>query len=246
MLLRPSSLIGGSKNKYTDYLRIVLTLELAHLKKVRLILIIKKVGLNMLAVIQARMGSKRFPGKVLADFGKKKILLRVWEVVAKVCGGQNTIVATSANSQDDPVALFGAQYGWRVYRGHPENVWSRFHEISKETDAEWILRICADSPLMSAPLIQAMIQLVRADLDLITNIHPRTFPRGQSVEIIHRRLFREEFFFPQTSSDREHVTPHLYRIPSLRILNYLNPLGDQSREAWSVEEPGDIERLEKL
>lgn len=99
---------------------------------------------------------------------------------------------------------------------------------------------------MSASLIQAMIQLVRPGLDLITNVYPRTFPHGQSVEIIRERLFREEFFFPETNSDREHVTPHLYRIPDLRILNHLNPLGDQSREAWSVEEPEDIERLEKL
>jgi spore coat polysaccharide biosynthesis protein SpsF len=198
------------------------------------------------AVIQARFGSRRFPGKVLEEFHGKKVLAHVLEAAGQACGRENTILATSDQSQDDAVANFAEKEGWAVHRGSLEDVWSRFRDIAATSGADWIVRICADSPLMSTPLIRTMIQLVRPDLDLITNIHPRTFPRGQSVEIIHQRLFREEFFFPQTSSDREHVTPHLYRIPSLRILNHLSPLGDQSREAWSVEEPGDIERLEKL
>jgi spore coat polysaccharide biosynthesis protein SpsF (cytidylyltransferase family) len=66
------------------------------------------------------------------------------------------------------------------------------------------------------------------------------------VEILRRRLFAEKEFFPQNDADHEHVTPHLYRIPGIRILNHENPLGNQSGLAWSVEETGDIERLEKL
>jgi spore coat polysaccharide biosynthesis protein SpsF len=91
-----------------------------------------------------------------------------------------------------------------------------------------------------------MINLTGPDIDLVTNVHPRTFPHGYSVEILRRRLFIEKEFFPQTDADREHVTPHLYRIPGLRILNHENPLGNQSGLAWSVEEAGDIERLEEL
>jgi spore coat polysaccharide biosynthesis protein SpsF (cytidylyltransferase family) len=91
-----------------------------------------------------------------------------------------------------------------------------------------------------------MVNLVQPGIDLVTNVHPRTFPHGCSVEILRRRLFTEKEFFPQTYADREHVTPHLYRSPGLRILNHENPLGNQSDLAWSVEEAGDIERLEKL
>jgi len=155
-------------------------------------------------------------------------------------------LATSDQSQDDAVADFAAKGDWAVHRGSLEDVWSRFRDIAISARASWIIRICADSPLMSASLIQTMIKLLRPDSDLITNIYPRTFPRGQSVEIIRARLFREEPFFPKTNSDREHVTSHLYRIPGLRILNHANPLGDQSAEAWTVEEPADIERLEKI
>ena len=114
------------------------------------------------------------------------------------------------------------------------------------TEAEWVVRICADSPLIPASLIRSMINLVEPDFDLVTNVHPRSFPHGYSVEILRRRLFTEKEFFPQTDTDREHVTPHLYRIKGLRILNHENPLGNQSDLAWSVEETGDIERLEKL
>jgi spore coat polysaccharide biosynthesis protein SpsF (cytidylyltransferase family) len=198
------------------------------------------------AVIQARYGSRRFPGKVLKEFRGKKVLAHVLEAAATASGKENVVLATSDQSQDDAVAAFAANGGWAVYRGSQEDVWSRFRDIAMASEATWIIRICADSPLMSPSLIESMIQLVRSDLDLITNVHPRTFPHGQSLEILHRRLFEEARSHPKTSADREHVTPHLYRLPGLRILNHKNPLGDQSCEAWSVEEPGDIERLEKL
>lgn len=202
--------------------------------------------MKCIVVVQARMNSARFPGKVLVDFHGKSVLQHVLESVGLACEKQNVVLATSSQSQDDAVTALAASGGWAVHRGSLDDVWSRFRDIAATSGADWIVRICADSPLMPACLIRTMIQLVRPDLDLVTNIHPRTFPRGQSVEIIHQRLFREKAFHPKTSADREHVTSHLYRIPRLRILNYINPLGDQSREAWSVEEPGDIERLKKL
>jgi spore coat polysaccharide biosynthesis protein SpsF (cytidylyltransferase family) len=198
------------------------------------------------AVIQARFGSRRFPGKVLEEFHGKKVLAHVLEAAGQASGKENVVLATSDQSQDDAVAAFAANGGWAVHRGSLEDVWSRFRDIAMATDATWIIRICADSPLMAPSLIETMIQLAHPDLDLITNVHPRTFPHGQSVEILHRRLFEEVRSHPKTSADREHVTPHLYLLPGLRILNHKNPLGDQSHEAWSVEEPGDIERLERL
>jgi spore coat polysaccharide biosynthesis protein SpsF (cytidylyltransferase family) len=174
------------------------------------------------------------------------VLAHVLEAAGQASGKENVVLATSDQSQDDAVAAFAANGGWAVHRGSLEDVWSRFRDIAMATDATWIIRICADSPLMAPSLIETMIQLAHPDLDLITNVHPRTFPHGQSVEILHRRLFEEVRSHPKTSADREHVTPHLYLLPGLRILNHKNPLGDQSHEAWSVEEPGDIERLERL
>jgi spore coat polysaccharide biosynthesis protein SpsF len=203
-------------------------------------------NLKIVAVVQARTSSRRFPGKVLKEFRGKKVLAHVLEAAGLACGNERVICATSRDPGDDCLADYAVKTGWKLHRGSLEDVWSRFREISMESDAEWIIRICADSPLMSPSMIQTMIQLAHPDLDLITNVHPRTFPRGQSVEILHRRLFEEARSHPKTSADREHVTPHLYRLPGLRILNHKNPLGDQSHEAWSVEEPGDIERLEKL
>ena len=198
------------------------------------------------AVVQARYGSRRFPGKVLADFRGKKILTHVLESAGAGCGRQNVVLATSDTSQDDPVAGFAAGAGWRVHRGSLENVWSRFREVAEITQADWIIRLCADSPLMPPALVRTMMGLVQPDLDLVTNVHPRSFPHGHSVEILSRRLFEDGKYFPQTDGDREHVTPQLYRMAGVRILNHLNPRGDQSSLAWSVEEPGDIGRLEKL
>ena len=206
----------------------------------------KTDGSAPIAIIQARFGSRRFPGKVLADFRGKKVLEHVLQAAGDSCGKDRLILATSNETQDDAVAKFASDTNRKVYRGSLGNVWSRFQQVALSTEAEWVVRICADSPLLPSSLIRSMVNLVRPDIDLVTNVHPRTFPHGYSVEILHRRLFIEKEFFPQNDSDREHVTPHLYRIPSLRILNHENPLGNQSGLAWSVEEAGDIERLEKI
>ena len=211
---------------------------------------LKKTGgeieMNLVAVIQARMGSQRFPGKVLAIYRDKPVLDHVLAAAQKSLGKQNVVLATSKDEGDDVLAEFAVRQGWKVYRGSQENVWSRFQEIAKESGKDWIVRISADSPLISSALIGTLVSLIRSGLDIVTNIHPRTFPHGQSVEIIHRRLFFEKQFYPKTKAEREHVSSHYYRIPELRILNHPNPKGDQSSLAWSVEEPGDIERLEKL
>lgn len=207
---------------------------------------ISQTSPQVIAIVQARCSSERYPGKVMAEFRGKKVVSHALEAAGKACGRENVVCATSEETSDYFLATFLEKEGWNCFRGNLMDVWSRFHDISARTRAQWIVRICADSPLMSSSLIQTMIQLVRPDLDLITNIHPRTFPRGQSVEILHRRLFDEEKYFPNSDADREHVTPHLYRIPGLRLLNYRNSRGDQSNEEWSVEKPGDIERLEKL
>lgn len=199
-----------------------------------------------MGIVQARLNSSRFPGKVLEKFHGKPVVHHVLDATVEACGKQNVVLATSSQSFDDSLATFAKNSGWNVYRGSLNDVWSRYCNIVLRSSADWIIRICADSPLMSASLIQTMMKLVRPDYDLVTNTCPRTFPRGQSVEILNRRLFLDKKYFPVCETDREHVTPHLYRISALRILNYQNPLGDQSKESWSVEEPGDIERLEKL
>lgn len=199
-----------------------------------------------IAIVQARTSSRRFPGKVLKEIYGKKVLVHVLEAAGLACGREKVVCATSRDPSDDRLADYVVKAGWKLYRGSLDDVWSRFQEISIESDAEWIIRICADSPLMSPKLIQTMLGLVRPDLDIVTNILPRTFPRGQSVEILNRRVFEDEKFFPADATDREHVTPHLYRIFGIRILNHENSQKDKSKEAWSVEEPGDIERLEKL
>jgi len=173
-------------------------------------------------------------------------LEHVLQAAGDSCGKDRLILATSNETEDDAVAKFASDTNRKVYRGSLGNVWSRFQEVVLSTEAEWVVRICADSPLLPSSLIRSMVNLVGPEIELVTNVHPRTFPHGHSVEILHRKLFIEKEFFPQNDSDREHVTPHLYRIPGLRILNHENPLGNQSDLAWSVEEAGDIERLEKL
>ena len=100
----------------------------------------KTDGSAPIAIIQARFGSRRFPGKVLADFRGKKVLEHVLQAAGDSCGKDRLILATSNETQDDAVAKFASDTNRKVYRGSLGNVWSRFQQVALSTEVEGINR----------------------------------------------------------------------------------------------------------
>lgn len=192
-------------------------------------------------VVQARMGSARLPGKVLAPIGDRPMLAYLLENLRQCSEIADLIVATSTNSCDDPIADYCERQELVCYRGSESNVASRFYELATCHNWEAFFRINADSPLFDHRLLKRAITLFgQGSCDLVTNIYPRTFPRGQSVELLRTDAFIESYPCMDTDDDREHVTRHFYRNSEKFVIRNLTSEIDSSHLHMAVDTPGDL------
>jgi spore coat polysaccharide biosynthesis protein SpsF len=164
------------------------------------------------AIVQARMTSRRLPGKSLRPLGGKPMLQYVLESLTQLDELAGTLVATSTEPSDDPIAEFCGRFATPCFRGSLDNVAERFLEAARTHSFSAFVRVSGDSPLLDPRLVTRAIDLFReSDADLATNVFPRTFPAGMSVEVIKSETF--ERVVPKLSEpdDREHVTSFFYR-----------------------------------
>ena len=201
----------------------------------------------MLCIIQARMTSKRFKGKMLANLLGVTVLQSVVSRI-KLCNFvTKIIVATSTNISDDKLVDFCIKNGIEYYRGSLENVASRFYEIILSENTTAFMRISGDSPLIDPDLIDKAIEVYNSEsIDIFTNVFPRTFPKGQSIEIIKSKVFLETFNLMKTNEQLEHVTGYFYsNSEEFKIFNLI-ALEDYSDVNLCIDNPEDIEILEKV
>ena len=197
-------------------------------------------------VIQARMSSSRFPGKVLAPFRGAPLIRSVLSAVQQALPIVPIVVATSVQSSDDPLVGYLATLDIPVFRGPLDRVFDRFLGCADTFPARWLLRVNADSPVLAPePLRGVVAHADRSDLDLITTTFPRTFPRGHNAEMIRvdtmRALDRNEL----TALDQEHVTQFFYRNSTrFRILNVESGDPSLASRSFAVDTLDDLRRLE--
>lgn len=177
----------------------------------------------MLVIIQARTSSRRFKNKILYSFYGKKLIQHVFEKIRK-CRKVEIIVSTSTNKEDDKLVKFLIDKKIKYFRGSLNNVAKRLYDTAISEKKGFFLRISGDSPLIDFRLINKSINIFKKNkrFDLITNIFPRTFPSGQSVEIIKTSALGKNLkFFSRL--DKEHVTRYFYRnSPKFKIKNFAN------------------------
>lgn len=171
--------------------------------------------------IQARMSSSRFPGKVLVPFRGRPIIAHVIAAAARVFPPDRITVATSTETSDDPLACYVREMGISVHRGSLDNVVERFQSCLQTFPCDWFFRICADSPLLDPILFHSLLRYSdRQDVDLVTNVFPRTFPKGESLEMLNAATFAAIDSHRLNPNAREHVTQVYYLHPELfRIVN---------------------------
>jgi spore coat polysaccharide biosynthesis protein SpsF len=167
---------------------------------------------HVVAVVQARMGSSRLPGKVLRPLGALSVLGWVVRAAMAAPSVGEVVIATSASPSDDEVALAGERLGCHVVRGSEHDVLSRFVLAAQETDADAIVRLTADCPLLDPALIEQVVRVWLSDpaLSYVATTLIRTLPRGLDVELLTRdALLRADV--AAEGHDRAHVTSWLYR-----------------------------------
>ena len=185
----------------------------------------------MIAIVQARMNSTRLPGKVLRSINGKPMLLRVVENLRKSLLIKQIIIATSKSSRDIKIENFCRKNKLEFFKGDLKDVSKRFKNLLEQNKYyhKSFLRISSDSPLIDYKLVDRCIRIFKKKKpNILTNVFPRTFPKGQSIEIINSRFFlknQTKFISPQ---DKEHVTHFFYRKKFKKILNIRNQINYSS------------------
>ncbi len=202
-----------------------------------------KVG----AVIQARMGSQRFPGKVLKEINGKPLLLYLIERLGKSPVLDVIVVATSNEKRDETIVDFCSMKKIPYFVGSLNNVAKRFRDLLDIFPLDAFVRVSGDSPLLDQHLITRAVEIFfQCSYDMVTNVQERTFPKGQSVEVIksdfycaHYPLFADEY-------DREHVTPYFYRHKERFNIFNMESGKDLDSVQLSIDTPEDFLVVERM
>ena len=175
----------------------------------------------MNCLIQARSSSKRFPNKVLKKLHGKEILLHVFDRLKKSRKIKKIMVVTSLEKSDDKIIKLCRKNNISYFRGSLKNVALRYLKAAKKIKTNSFLRVCDDSPLLNSRLIDKIIvKFNTRKFDLVTNIFPRTFPKGQSIEILKTKILNMNIS-KFNKYELEHVTPFFYNnSKKFKIYNY--------------------------
>lgn len=170
--------------------------------------------LHIGAVILCRYDSTRMPGKVLAMIKGKEALAYIYERVCLALPREQIVVATSDESSDEPIVAFCKQNSIQFFRGSKEDVSSRILSCAQHYHFDYLIRICGDNLFIDPKLIHMGIScLAERPYDFVSNVNRRTFPYGQSVEIIKRDFYEKQITRFDRKFYREHVTSYLYENP---------------------------------
>ncbi|TCK27383.1 spore coat polysaccharide biosynthesis protein SpsF [Pseudonocardia endophytica] len=195
------------------------------------------------AVIQARTGSTRLPGKVLRPLGGRPVLERVVAAAQKAPGVDEVLVATSTEPGDDPVADLAARLGTRVVRGPEDDVLARFVLAADEHPCDAVVRLTADCPMLDPELVGLVVAAwgQAPEHDYVATTLVRTLPRGLDVELARTDALRS-LAATATGYDRVHVTSGLYGDPQrFRCLGLVvSPPADDLRVTLDTTEDADL------
>jgi spore coat polysaccharide biosynthesis protein SpsF len=203
------------------------------------------------AVIQARMSSRRFPGKVLAPLRGRPIIDHVVAAVRAALPEVDVVVATSDTPSDAPLWAHLEARGVDCYRGPLEDVVGRFLGCVEAHPCTNALRICADSPLLTAKMLQRVVAVLGEEgaenLDLITTTLQRTFPKGNNAELVRVETLRSIATQDLTAHDREHLTAFLHRNPErYRLRNVESGDPALAQLDLAIDTVEDLARIESL
>lgn len=200
------------------------------------------------AVVQARMSSERLPGKVLTLVRGKPMLSYLLDRLKQSQELDGVVVATSDQTSDDRIAAFAESADVGCYRGSLEDVASRLVAAAEMVEADALVRVSGDSPLLDSALVDTLVALYRKNdrVDLVTNVQKRTFPKGQSVEVVALASLRQIYESGLSIGEREHVTSHFYMHPDRFSIVNVEHDAKLGSVQLSIDTPSDMARFDSL
>ena len=197
--------------------------------------------------IQARINSKRLPGKVLFKIKDKPILEHIVKRVAKSEFNIKIVVLTSTKKKDDKIVNFCKKKKFKYFRGPLDNVYERYLKAIKKYRCHAFIRINADSPLTDPSIIDIIIKKYKKlkTYDIVTNCMVRTFSKGLSVEMIKSKTFLENYKKIKKKYNKEHITSYFYaRKKKFKIFN-ISTKKKFTMKKYSVDTLNDFLKIKK-
>ena len=196
--------------------------------------------MKIVALVQARMGSTRLPGKVLKSIVNKPMIELLLARLSQSSELDEIVIAASEEVQNDKLQSTVESLGYQCTRGSEKDVLNRFYESAKLVGADVIVRITGDCPLIDSVLVNKCIQGYKeTNVDYFSNINPATYPDGLDIEVMSFESIERANNETDSEFDREHVTSYIRNSDSFSKSS-MQHAEDLSNQRWSVDEPEDL------
>jgi glutamate-1-semialdehyde 2,1-aminomutase len=202
--------------------------------------------MKVVAIVQARLGSTRLPGKVLKPLGTRSLIGVLLERLSKSKEIAEVLVATSATAINAPLEEHVRSLGFGCFRGDESDVLDRYLRAATASGADVVVRVTGDCPLIDPDLVDEVVRRFKAtNADYTSNTSPPTFPDGLDTEVFTYAALERAAREATDPYDREHVTPYLRR--SEGFARSVFPGDDDfSSLRWTVDELADYEVVRRV
>jgi spore coat polysaccharide biosynthesis protein SpsF len=198
---------------------------------------------RIVLLIQARMGSTRLPGKHFKEVLDRPLISFVVERLKRTKLVDQIVMATTLNPKDEKIVQFCQSIDLPFFRGSEHDVLDRYLQAAKSFNAEVIVRISGDCPLIDPAIVDEVIDCFLhhyPNCDYASNTLQRTFPRGMDAEVFSLKSLEKVAHDAKAPEEREHVTPFFYNHPELFKLKSVTKTPDDSRYRWTVDTEEDF------
>jgi spore coat polysaccharide biosynthesis protein SpsF len=206
---------------------------------------ISKTEKKVVAIIQARMGSSRLPGKVLLPIAEREMLDWVVKRTLSATLINQVVVATTTDASDNPIVEFCKSHEYQFTRGSLHDVLDRYYQTATAHQANVIVRLTADCPFIDPDMLNSNIRTfleTSPPLDFAANRLPmeRTVPIGLDTEICTMEALTKAWEETASAHHREHVMPYFYENPNIFNILHIKHSPDYGSLRWTVDTKEDL------
>ncbi|MBE6064837.1 glycosyltransferase family protein [Clostridium cochlearium] len=205
--------------------------------------------MKIVCIVQARVGSTRLPGKVLKKICGKTVLEHDIDRLRRIKNIDEIIIATTTLERDNDIVKECERLGVKCFRGSEEDVLSRYYYAAKENNADVVVRVTSDCPLIDPEVSEKIIQYYldnKDKYDYVSNTIERTYPRGLDTEVFRLKALEKAFNESKIQRDREHVTPYIWDNSDIFKLYYYKNDVDYSELRWTLDTEEDFRLINRI
>ncbi|MEH2219445.1 MAG: glycosyltransferase family protein [Nostoc sp.] len=208
--------------------------------------------MRIVAIIQARMGSTRLPGKVMKQLCGQTVMAHVICRVQACPLVDEVVVATTTSLVDDVIVAEAEKCGVKWFRGSEEDVLERYYLAAKKYSADVVVRVTSDCPLFDPEVLSQMLEYFKTEtveglqIDYLSNCLNRSYPRGLDAEVFTYEVLEKAFEKAQKPYEREHVTPYIYEHPEKFSLHNQTNDEDISHYRLTLDTEDDWTLIEEI